>query len=198
MLVGVWGYDPTDSLGPRCCRVSHPPNMTNMYICIVGLSNRTQNLIPDSHFPIFSLWKMGSFLGLWLFTDLELRCSRHYFDHRGIEVAGTEWPYGSSRTFWGITGVWLGGELYLTSQEVRLHPWGVSWWWTTLHRSYWVCWMKRLWIPALIANSCNFRQFQGKYDWPLDSNDITFSDKSSARLYLGLQPPLFQGLYIKS
>lgn len=53
--------------------------------------------------------------------------------------------------------------------------------------------MKRLWIPALIANSCNFRQFQGKYDWPLDSNDITFSDKSSARLYLGLQPPLFQG-----
>ena len=58
--------------------------------------------------------------------------------------------------------------------------------------------MNRLWIPELIAILIQFHAISRgkKYDWPLDSNDITFSDKSSSRLYLGLQPTLFQGLYI--
>jgi hypothetical protein len=167
MLVGVWGYDPTDSLGPRCCRVSHPPNMTNMSICIVGLSNRTQNLIPDSHFPIFSLWKMGSFLGSWLFTDLELRCSRHYFDHRGIEVAGTEWqflwlqPY-LLRNNWGMTGGWIVSNFSGSTAASIGSKLVVNY---TTPFVCWVCWMKRLWISELIANSCNFKQFQGEKIW---------------------------------
>jgi hypothetical protein len=89
-----------------------------------------------------------------------LRSSRYRSCWDGMTVPMA--PAVPSEEYWGMTGGWIVSNFSGSTAASIGSKLVVNY---TTPFVCWVCWMKRLWISELIANSCNFKQFQGEKIW---------------------------------